>query len=121
MNKTKVFAYKGMIGIECDPESDALIAKPGNGNIGCVCDASKIDISEDALKLLRQIKRGRHSLGEIDVYKTNDLVIFGWLGGYLKAFKPHNVETSREYDPSVLKHTENVEIPQQFIDWVDKL
>lgn len=43
--KITIFAYKGFVGIMSD--SDGMIAKPGNGNLGCVCDASKVKISQE--------------------------------------------------------------------------
>lgn len=119
---TKVFIYKGVVGIQSEETSDALIAKPGNGNLGCVCDASKVKISKEALEALKTIPKGNDGLGEIDVFKDNSgRVIFGWLGGYLKAFKPENAETSRDYNPSLLMHSDNVEIPKEFIEFVDSM
>lgn len=116
---TKVFIYKGIMGIQSNENSDALIAKPGNGNLGCVCDASKVQISKEALDALKSIPRGHDGLGEIDIFQSGDKVIFGWLGGYLKAFKPENIETSIDYNPSLLKHSDDVEIPKEFIEFVD--
>ena len=117
---TKVFIYKGVVGIQSEETSDALLAKPGNGNLGCVCDASKVKISKDALDALKAIPKGNDGLGEIEVFKANDgMVIFGWLGGYLKAFRPDKIETSRDYNPNLLKHTDDVKIPKEFIDFVD--
>jgi hypothetical protein len=46
-------------------------------------------------------------------------VIFGWMGGFMGAYKATDVETSREYNPSLLVATEGVEAPQDFIDFVN--
>lgn len=95
--RTKIFAYKGVVGIQSGPDAEQIMAKPGGGNLGCVFNAEGVDISPEALGLLNNIPRGRDSLGEIDVFQAGDKVIVGWLGGYLKAFNPKNVETSREF------------------------
>lgn len=116
---TIVFSYKGVVGIKSHDKSNALIAKPGGGNLGCVCDASKIKISKEALELLKTISRGHDGLGDIDVFKAGDKVIFGWLGGYLKAFKPNQIEASRDYNPKLLSASEEVEIPEEFKKFVD--
>ena len=52
--KTKVFAYKGYVGILSSPEAD-LVAKPGNGNIGCVADAANVEFSQDAIDMLKKV------------------------------------------------------------------
>jgi hypothetical protein len=118
---TTIFTHKGVIGIQSDPDSDALIAKPENGSLGCVCHATKIKISKEALDLLKTIPRGHDSLGEINVFKDSEgNVIFGWFGGYLKAFVPSDIETSRDYDPSLLTHSDGVETPKSFIEFIDE-
>lgn len=60
MKKTQIFAYKGVIGI--DAEDAELIAYPGNGNLGGVADASKCEFSQEAIDILKTIKRNRDVL-----------------------------------------------------------
>jgi hypothetical protein len=120
--KTKIFAYKGYVGIQSAPDAEGMIAKPEGGNFGVVVDADKAEISTEALELLKKVKRGRSSLGDIDVFQADDkMVILGWIGGYLNAFKPSDVEGSREYKPELLKATEGVEIPVEFKTYIDSL
>lgn len=121
VEKTTVFEYKGYIGIKSHPKADGMIAPAGGGNIGCVCDASKVQISKEALELLKKIPRGRDGLGEIDVFGSGDKKIFGWMGGFLRVFKPSEIETSRDYDPSILTHTDGVEVPKDFKTFIDNL
>ncbi len=122
MTKTKIFAYKGYVGIQSTPDAEGMIAKPEGGNFGCVVDADKAEISTEALELLKKVKRGRSSLGDIDVFQADDkMIILGWIGGYLNAFKPSDVEGSREYKPELLKATEDVEIPVEFKTYIDSL
>ena len=68
--KTTIFAYKGIIGIQSSPDAEGLIAKPGNGNLGCVIDAASVEIQKEALDLLLKIPKGRDGLGDFDVLKT---------------------------------------------------
>ena len=117
--KTKIFAYKGIVGIESNPDAEGLLAKPGGGNIGCVLNAASAEISQEALDVLKSIPRGRDGLGDIDVFKADDgRVIIGWLGGYKKVVTKDS-ETSRDYNPSLLQATENVEVPEDFKEFVD--
>lgn len=120
--KTTIFKYKEYIGIMSDPNAEGFLAKPENGSFGCVLDASKIDISKEALKTLIEIPRGRDGLGDIDCFKADDgTIVFGWIGGYYKAFKPNDVVTSRDYNPKLLTSTENVDIPEDFKSFIDSL
>ncbi len=113
----KVFYYKGYIGIQCKPDSEALIAV----NMGCVCDASKMQISARAIQALKTIRKNHGSFGTIEIFKSNDnKVIFGWLGGYYLKFRATDAQGSRDFNPDLLIATENVEIPKEFIEIVDK-
>lgn len=118
--KVNVFAYRGVIGILASPECEGIVAHPGNGNLGVVCDADKVEISSEAIELLKTIPKGSDSLGSIDIFgDSNGKVVFAWLGGYMRAILPEKEVASRDYDPSLLKATENVEVPQTFKDFVD--
>ena len=118
--KTKVFSYKGMIGILSAPDAEGMIAKPEGGNFGVVVDGSQIEISEEALQLLKNVPKGHDSLGDIDVFKADgDKIIFGWIGGYMTAFPARSIEGSRDYDPKLLTATEGVVVPVDFINYVE--
>lgn len=122
---TRVFCHKGIIGIESDFKSDGLINNPSKpGQLGFVMDASKIEISKEALKLLKTISKSGDDIGDIDVFKTNDgKIIFGWLGGPLALKDPTEISGSNTYNADLLdkvvKITKN-DPPQQFIDVVNK-
>ena len=104
------------------PEAEGMIAKPENGNLGCVVNAANIDISVDALELLKKVKKGKGGLGDIDVFKADEgLIIFGWLGGYLNAFLPKDILASRDYSPELLNAIEGVEADQDFMNYIDSL
>ncbi len=117
--RTKIFAYKGYVGILSGPDAEHMVAKPGNGNLGCVFKAQGVDVSPEALTLLKSVGRGSGGLGEVDIFQAGDKVIIGWLGGYLKAFKPSEIEMSRDYNPGLLSSTEGVEVPEEFKKFID--
>ena len=119
--RTKIFCYNGIIGILSGPDSEGLVAKPEGGNLGCVLESTGVDISHDALELLKKVRRGHDDLGEVDIFSAGEKVIVGWLGGYMKAFRPEDIEGSSSYNASLLKATEGVETPQEFKDFVDSL
>ena len=120
MGKVKVFAYKGFVGISADENSEGIIAHPGNGNLGVVCDSKGVEISEEALELLNRVDRGHDSLGEVDVFKANDgVIVFSWLGGYKKAFRPEEIEGSRDTNMGLLTSTPGVEVEKEFMEFID--
>ena len=114
-----VFYYKGIIGIDCDPNSEGIIAKPGNGNLGVVCKADKVRFSKDAVDALKRVKRSHDAIGDVDIFSSNEGPIFSWLGGYRRMIKPDLVEGSRDYDASLITATDDVEIPEDFKAAVD--
>lgn len=117
--KTTIFAHKGVIGILSSPDAEGFFAKPGGNNLGCVLDASSVEISEEALELLKSVRKGLGGLGDFDVFQSGDKVVIGWLGGYTKCFSPSEIETSRNYCPNLLKSSLGVVTPQEFIEFVD--
>jgi hypothetical protein len=121
--RTKVFSYKGVVGIKSDVKADGLLNDPKkSGQLGFVVDASCVDISSEALVLLKTVPKSSDDIGEVDVFQASDKkVVFSWLGGPWKSFRPEDVSSSGTYDPSLLRASvEVVEIPQDFIDYVDK-
>lgn len=119
--RTHIFAYNGYVGILSHPEAEHFIAHPGNGNLGCVVDAKGVDISPDALTLIKQIRNSRDSIGDFDVFQAGDKIIIGWLGGYMKAFEPSKITGSNTYNPNLLKSSDNVIVPEGFKKFIDDL
>jgi hypothetical protein len=122
--RTQVFAYKGWIGIQSSTVAKGLLNDPIKpSQLGFVLDASFVDISSEALELLKKIPRSSDDVGEIDVYKNSSgRIIFSWLGGPLKMCKPENITSSNSYDPELLKSSQKeVKIDEKFIEAVDKI
>ena len=121
MNRTKVFAHRGIIGILSSPEAE-LIAHCGNGNIGCVADASKVDFSQEAIDILKTIKHNNDAIGDVDVFKADDgMTIFGWFGPHMRVVVPAECEAARGTDVSLLTATEGIEPTDDFKVFVDKM
>lgn len=120
--RTQVFTHKGYVGIMSDVQAEGLLNNPSQpGELGFVVDASFVDIQPEALELLKEIKKGRDSIGDVDVFQAGDKVIFGWLGGPLCLLDPKKASGSRDYNTSLLKSNPDVKPPQDFIDVVEAL
>ena len=121
--RTQVFAYKGVVGIKSDFKAEGLLNKPDQpGQLGFVVDASFVDISPEALKLLKKVPRSGDDIGDVDVFKTNGkMVVFAWMGGPMKAFKPEDgVSGSSSYDASLLKANPSVVADPEFMKFIDE-
>ncbi len=120
--KVTVFAYKGIIGIKSSHDCEGIIAHPVGSNLGVVCEADKVLFSPEAVELLKTIKKGNGSIGDIDIFQSDTGPVFCWLGSYLKVIIPSEVEGSRTYDPSLINSSEGIEVPENFIKFAeDKL
>lgn len=118
--RTQVFAHKGMVGIMSDLNADGLLNRPQDtGQLGFVLDAAFVDIQPEALELLKMVKKSSDDIGDVDVWESGGTVIFGWLGGPMKAFKPSQVEGSSSYDISLLKSVNGVKTDPKFIQFVE--
>lgn len=121
--KTQIFEYKGFIGIQSAPDAEGLLNDPTQpGQIGFVADASKCEFSQKAIDLLKEVKKSGDDLGDVDVFKaSDDMVVFGWLGGPLKVLSPKwDVSGSSSYEPGLLKATEGVEPSDSFKQFIDE-
>ena len=119
--KTQVFSHKGIIGIQSDYKAEGLINDPTQpGQLGFVVDADQVEIQPEALELLKKVKRSGDDIGDVDVFSADGgKVVFAWLGGPMRAMDPNEVEGSSTYDAGLLKSTEGVTPPQDFIDFVN--
>lgn len=103
--KVKVTEHRGILVFETiNPnEVDADFVPAGGSNIGCVlCDSKKLGVSPEAMELLKKIKRGSDGLGDPDIFKSGDKVVFGWLGNVFALKHPDHCEGSKDYDSFLL-------------------
>jgi hypothetical protein len=120
--RTKVFAHKNYIGIESNDHADGLLNDHSKtGQLGFIIDAKFVDVQPEALALLLKGKKSIDSIGEIDIYKFNNKIIFSWLGGPLKGCHVNDISGSNRYNASLLKSNHKVKTPQQFIDFVNSM
>lgn len=116
--RTQVFTYNGWIGIKSDIKAEGLLNDPmKSGQLGFVVDANFVDISPEVLELLKKIKTSNDDIGDVDIFKSerSSKIIFCWLGGPLKMFKPELVTGSNNYDASLITETKEIEIDPEFI------
>ena len=119
--RTKVFTYKGYIGIESNVKAEGLLNDPKKkGQLGFVVNAEFVDIQPKALTLLKKIKTSADDIGDVDVFKdSKGRVVFSWLCGPLKGFKPSGVTGSNTYDASLLKSNKDIAPSDVFVKVVD--
>ena len=116
--RTKVFAYKGIIGIKSYAETIFL-----NDPQACkmfLVDANTVDISPEALALLKKLKKGDASIADIMSYKAGDTKVFGWSETLVKIITKA-VVADKCYNPDMLKAVMGVQIEKSFMAYVDKL
>jgi len=119
--RTKVFAHKGFVGIESGIDAEGLLNNPLKpGQLGFVVRADCVDFQKEAIEILKTIKRSGDSIGEVDIYQSNnDGVILCWLGGPFKLIDPTTADGSNEYDASLITATEGVITSKEFSDAID--
>jgi len=99
-----ITAYKGKIVCELladksiEGEVTTSLDRPGNfGQI--IHDTAKhLGVSAEAMALLKTIRPGHDSLGDIDWFGTSDgAASFGWIGGPYNIVDPKKCDASRDY------------------------
>lgn len=116
---TRIFSYKGLVGIKGGSE---MLAKPGNGNLGCVVESKFVRCTKEALELLQKVKRGRDAIGDVMIFGEPKKFTVGWLGGPWTMIDPEEAESDRDYNPSLLStNIEEMEAPEEFKKAVDEV
>ncbi len=101
--KVKLTVYRDVLVIETVSPEDANYpgwTPIGPGKIGCVIANTKtaLGVSEEALAWLKDVKRSRDDVGDVDWFACGDgNKAFGWLGG-LYSVKNRQAEGSRSYE-----------------------
>lgn len=120
-----MFAYKHFIGIKSDLKAEGLLNDPSQpGQLGFVVKARSIEISKEAMELLKLIPKSGDCIGDIDIHESNAGPIFNWLGGPWALLNTRSeISGSRDYDPSLLDGVVTIvknNPPKDFIKVCDK-
>lgn len=121
--RTKIFEYKGYIGIQSSVNAEGLLNDPmKKGQLGFVLDADYVDIQPEALELLKQIKVTGDDVSDINVYTSNDNKrVIAWLGGPLIVLHPLKSEASNGYEINILTSCTDVTPSESFIKYIDSI
>lgn len=115
--KTRIFEYKGYVGIDGGTK---LINDPNDvSQLGCIVDLNEVEISKEALAILKSLPKGHDDLGDIMCFGKT----FAWLGGIRKVIRPDiPLEGDSDYTPSLLeKYVTDVEPTEEFKKFIDKI
>lgn len=115
--KTKIFAYKGIVGAETDLENGVFANNPkAEGQIGCVIPIEEIEITEYAKELIKEAPRESGSFAPI-MLMDNHI----YLTGFNKhLFQGEKLCISRDCKLSTLDKLTIVDyIPEDFKQFVD--
>lgn len=112
--KVRVLAHDGNIVIVPEAAEEGIMDRwwPTGGNrMGCVVEDSRrrVGISKEAIDLMRGIKTGRDSIGDIDWHWCVDgTYAFGWWGAIYRIIRPHEDIGARDFK---VHPGEYVEVP----------
>ncbi len=99
--KVHITAYKGALCIETQEPivKDETFVPAGGGNFGCVLMDTKtnLGVSQEALVLLRRVRKNRDSMGDVMWWPVGDKFCFGWMGGPLALKVPGRITGDRDY------------------------
>jgi len=117
LKRTQIFSHNGWVGIKSGLKVDGLLNNPmEKGQLGFVVDTKFVDITPEALELLKKVPQSGDDIGEIDIWKTNNgIILLSWLGSAMKMFKSEEITGSRCYDASLITKTVNFEPDPDFI------
>lgn len=122
--RTKIFAYKGVIGAETDIDNGEFLNNPkAGGQLGCVIHTKEVDITKEAKELLKSAPREGGSFAPIMLTKHSDGSgsSVGLMGFWKHLFRGHDLCIGRDCDTSVLEdcNETQIEIPVEFMAVVD--
>ncbi len=122
----KITAHNGILICQtmADKSSEeCVLISDTPGVIGNVYMNTKetLGISKEALEILRTLKKGRDSIGDIDWFATGDKYAFGWLGPIHRLVDPATAETSRQYVIGDYVDIPNSDAPQEAIDAIEQM
>ena len=126
--RTKIFAYKGVIGAETDLDNGIFLNDPkSEGQLGVVVPVEEIDITPDAVFLLKSAPKEGGSFAPImltlhsNAADTESKASIGLFGFWKHLFRGSDLCIGRTCNTSVLElcNITDIEIPKEFIEVVD--
>jgi hypothetical protein len=121
----KIFAYKGNIGIDIDMDGTFLNDPKGKGQLGCVISTKEVEISPEAIELIKSAKRGGGSFSELMLTKHANGDGFSSIGvmGFGKIHLGKEFEIGRTCDTSILADCSvgESEAPEDYRNFIDEL
>ena len=116
--KTKIFAYKGILGAETDLENGVFLNNPlASGQLGCIIPIEQIEITQEAIDLLKTVPRERGSFAPIMLMKNH----IGLLGFSKHLFQGEDLCIGRQCDLSTLDKLTVVDyLPVDFKQFIDE-
>jgi len=125
--RTIIFAYKGAIGAETDIENGVFINNPKSENqLGVVISVDEIDITPEAVSILKNAKRERGSFANIMLTKhssgeSNCEASIGLYGFGKHVFMNTNLAIGKDCDTSILDMCNIIEfdIPTGFTELIN--
>lgn len=116
--KTKIFAYKGILGAETDLENGIFLNNPkASGQLGCVIPIEEIEITQEAIDLLKKAPREKGSFAPITLMENN----IGLLGFHKHLFKDEDLCIGRDCKLSTLDKLTVVDyIPDDFKEFINE-
>ena len=88
--RTRVFAYKGIVGIESSYKAPGLCNDPSSPyQFGFLVQAGEVEMSQEAFDLLKGLPTTRDCRGSVAALLTeNGGMVFGWIGGAHRVIVP---------------------------------
>lgn len=121
--RVQIFAYKGYVGISGDMFSPGILSdREFVQNMGIIADLNEVQVSPEAIELLKTIKVNEHEVGDVDVLPTfdGDGAIIAIQGGYDRVIVPSEAECGTDTNWDLLKpYDGEIQIPEMFRDLVE--
>ena len=126
--KTKIFTFEGHLGAETDLRDGKFLNDPmAAGQLGCVISTSEIQITQEAIDLIKKAPREGGSFAEIMLTPKHDGAIVDkneksaiGLMGFGKMYFGTGFKISRDCDTDILNDCEIVEmeVPDDFKEFI---
>lgn len=120
----KIFSYKGHVGIDINMDGTFLNDPKGMGQLGCVISTKEVEITQDAIDIIKSAKKSGGSFAELMLTKhaeEGDSSI--GVMGFGKVYLGNKFEIGRTCETSILADCNLIteEAPADFKEAIDEL